>query len=211
MKPAGDRVMLNLTPAKEPPLPGEERDPVCGMKVVPERAAGSHTHEGTTYYFCSKGCLTRFRSDPERYLKAPGTGGMQADHAAPEVLPSAAVEGVQWTCPMHPEIVRDRPGSCPICGMALEPLTISLEEPENPELVDMTRRFRVSVLLAAPILFLMAADLLPGRPLGSFGGSHVRHWIEMALAAPIVLWCGWPLLVRGWDSLRTRNLNMFTL
>jgi Cu+-exporting ATPase len=210
-------VSLKLTAAPAPAAAHEHgpagtvKDPVCGMNVVPERAAGSHIHGGTTYYFCSKGCVERFRADPERYLAAPGTSGMHAGQAVVEATTAAGGERMQWTCPMHPEVVRDRPGSCPICGMALEPMTISLEEPENPELEDMTRRFRLSVLLAAPILFLMAADLLPGRPLGSFGGSHVRHWIEMALAAPIVLWCGWPLLVRGWDSLRTRNLNMFTL
>jgi Cu+-exporting ATPase len=210
-------VSLKLTAAPAPAAvhehgpAGTVKDPVCGMNVVPERAAGSHIHGGTTYYFCSKGCVERFRADPERYLAAPGTSGMHAGQAVVEATTAAGGERMQWTCPMHPEVVRDRPGSCPICGMALEPMTISLEEPENPELEDMTRRFRLSVLLAAPILFLMAADLLPGRPLGSFGGSHVRHWIEMALAAPIVLWCGWPLLVRGWDSLRTRNLNMFTL
>ncbi|HEU5310152.1 MAG TPA: YHS domain-containing protein, partial [Candidatus Eisenbacteria bacterium] len=187
------------------------QDPVCGMNVVPERSAGSHTHEGTTYYFCSKGCLARFEADPKRYLKAPGTAGMQEEHEAMAAAAAERGEPMQWTCPMHPEIVRDRPGTCPICGMALEPMTISLEEPENPELDDMTRRFRVSVLLGAPIMLLMLADLLPGDPLGTFGHSNGRHWIEMALATPIVLWCGWPLLVRGWDSLRTRNLNMFTL
>ena len=186
------------------------KDPVCGMNVVPERAAGSHTHDGTTYYFCSKGCLARFQKDPEHYLKAPGTAGMQAEHDAMEAAAERG-EPMQWTCPMHPEIVRDRPGTCPICGMALEPMTISLEEPPNPELDDMTRRLRVAVLLGAPILLLMLADLIPGGPLGSFGHSNLRHWIEMALATPIVLWCGWPLLARGWDSLRTRNLNMFTL
>ena len=187
------------------------KDPVCGMNVVPERAAGSHTHDGTTYYFCSRGCLARFQKDPEHYLKAPGTAGMQAEHDAMALAAAERGEPMQWTCPMHPEIVRDRPGTCPICGMALEPMTISLEEPPNPELDDMTRRFRVSVLLGAPILFLMLADLIPGDPLGSFGHSNLRHWIEMVLATPIVLWCGWPLLARGWDSLRTRNLNMFTL
>jgi P-type Cu+ transporter len=188
-----------------------ELDPVCGMKVDPTRAAGSHTHEGTTYYFCSSRCLERFRADPERFLKAPGTAGMHEEHAAMAAAAAASGETMQWTCPMHPEIVRDGPGSCPICGMALEPMTITLEEPANPELDDMTRRFRVSVLLGAPILLLMVADLLPGAPLGGFAHSDLRHWIEMVLATPIVLWCGRPLLARGWDSLRTRNLNMFTL
>ncbi|HET9252106.1 MAG TPA: heavy metal translocating P-type ATPase [Candidatus Eisenbacteria bacterium] len=191
--------------------PGVVKDPVCGMNVVPERAAGSHTHEGTTYFFCSKGCVSRFAAEPERYLKSPGAAGMQGEHEAMAAAAAERGEPMQWTCPMHPEIVRDRPGSCPICGMALEPMTISLEEPENPELADMTRRFRVSVLFGAPILLLMLGDLLPGHPLGAFGHSNLRHWIEMALATPIVLWCGWPLLVRGWESLRTRNLNMFTL
>jgi Cu+-exporting ATPase len=211
----GPALKLDLAAARAPahdhaaPAPGTVKDPVCGMNVAPERAAGSHTHDGVTYYFCSKGCLERFRADPERFLKAPGTAGIHAEHE--EMAAAERGEPMRWTCPMHPEIVRDRPGSCPICGMALEPMTISLEEPENPELEDMTRRLRVSVLLGAPLLLLMLADLLPGRPLGAFGHSNLRHWIEMALATPIVLWCGWPLLVRGWESLRSRNLNMFTL
>ena len=196
----------------EAPAPGTVRDPVCGMNVDPARSAGSHAHDGTTYFFCSKGCLERFRADPDRYLKSPGTGGMVEEHAAMAAAAEAEGQRVEWTCPMHPEIVRDRPGTCPICGMALEPLTITLEEPENPELEDMTRRFRVSALLGTPILLLMIADLVPGLPLGALAhATDLRHWIEMILATPIVVWCGWPLLVRGWDSIRTRNLNMFTL
>ncbi|HEX3112959.1 MAG TPA: copper-translocating P-type ATPase [Candidatus Eisenbacteria bacterium] len=114
-------------------------------------------------------------------------------------------------CPMHPEVVRPGPGSCPICGMALEPLTVSLEAEENPELRDMRRRFWISLTLTAPLIAFMIADLLPGRPLERWSHSGVRHWLELALATPVVLWGGWPLLVRGWESLVRRSLNMFTL
>src|SRR6185295_19208396 len=111
-------------------------DPVCGMRVVPSRAAGSHEHQGTTYYFCSKSCLAKFAADPERWLTPPRGGHEPMGAHGPEG------EKVELTCPMHPQIIRDRPGSCPICGMALEPRTISLTVEKNPELIDMERRFR---------------------------------------------------------------------
>jgi len=205
---------LDIKASGEHHGPGEttERDPVCGMTVLPERAAGRHEHAGTTYYFCSTGCLDKFRADPERYLKAGAAPEPMSHRPAGASAPSPpAGSKVQWTCPMHPEIVTDRPGSCPICGMALEPLTVSLEDEENPELRDMRRRFWISLTLTAPLIAFMIADFLPGRPLERWSHSGVRHWLELALATPVVLWGGWPLLVRGWESLVRRSLNMFTL
>jgi Cu+-exporting ATPase len=123
------------------------------MTVMPERAAGRHEHAGTTYYFCSTGCLAKFRADPERYLRAGAVPEPMSQRPAGASAPAPpAGSKVQWTCPMHPEIVTDRPGSCPICGMALEPLTVSLEDEENPELRDMRRRFWISLTLTAPLI-----------------------------------------------------------
>ena len=169
-------------------------DPVCGMSVEVETSRHRHTLDGTTYHFCSAGCLGKFKADPDRYLN-PGE--------AP-----AAVEGAVWTCPMHPEIRRDGPGSCPICGMALEPLEPSLDEGPNPELIDMSRRFWVAAILTVPLVVLamgmelFGLDVMPMR---------TAVWVQLALATPVVLWSGWPFFQRFWESLKTRNLNMFTL
>lgn len=171
-------------------------DPVCGMTVDPATTAHHATHEGTEYHFCSAGCRTKFVAAPAQYLTA-------VPRAAPQ-----AVEGAIWTCPMHPEIRRDGPDSCPICGMALEPEEPSLDDAPNPELVDFTRRWWVSAALAVPLLVLtMGTDLL-GLHLVS---AAISPWLQLALAAPIVLWAGAPFFVRGWNSLKTRHLNMFTL
>lgn len=146
--------------------------------------------------------------DPEVRQPEPGacpTCGMALEPSVP-----AAATRTEWTCPMHPEIVRDGPGTCPICGMALEPRTVTLEE-RNPELEDMTRRFWISAALSLPIVLFMLADLVPERPLGRVLPMGSRHWIEFALATPVVLWGGWPFFVRGWVSIVTRHLNMFTL
>src|SRR6185369_16539629 len=134
---------------------GSALDPVCGMTVDPDHAAGSFQYQGTTYYFCSTHCLHRFQRDPESFLHKTG--------AAPQPIgiTRTAKTSQQYTCPMHPEIVRDGPGSCPICGMALEPLTASLEEEENTELTDMTRRFWVAVALSIPVFALGMSDLIP--------------------------------------------------
>ncbi|HEY7615762.1 MAG TPA: YHS domain-containing protein, partial [Terriglobales bacterium] len=140
------------------------KDPVCHMDVDPAKAAGSHQHDGTTYYFCSTHCLNKFRAAPQRYL---------APEAAPEPMPAAARE---YTCPMHPEVVRTEPGACPKCGMALEPKTLTLEEEANPELEDMSRRFWVSAALTLPI-FVLAMFL-----------DHALPWLQLALATPVVLW-----------------------
>ncbi len=188
------------TPA--PPQAAAERDPVCGMAVraeTPHRA----THRGHTYRFCSAGCLAKFSADPERYL---------APKAEPSpVQPGPAPRKGEWTCPMHPQIVRDGPGSCPICGMALEPRTVSLEDEENPELTDMRRRFWACVALTAPLLLMMVGALVPGRPIERLIPMSIATWIELLLATPVVLWGGWPFFVRFWQSLVNRSPNMFTL
>ncbi len=176
---------------------GELKDPVCGMTVQP---GGPHRHvrEGTTYGFCSAGCLEKFRLDPERYLK-------------PQPVPESTPPARAYTCPMHPEIVRDAPGSCPICGMALEPSS-GLPDERNPELEDMTRRFWVSLLLTAPTFAIAMAEMLPGAPLAAAGLTPTTlTWIQLVLGTPVVLWGGWPFFVRGWASLQNRHLNMFTL
>ncbi|HEX6604348.1 MAG TPA: heavy metal translocating P-type ATPase [Sphingomicrobium sp.] len=181
-------------------------DPVCGMKVDTRTAANKYELGDTTYYFCSARCLEKFRADPEHYLNPPATDPA-AQNPAMGALPEAA-EGTIWTCPMHPEIRRNGPGQCPICGMALEPLEPSLEEETNPELVDMTRRFWVSAVLSLPLVALaMGMELLGWQPFS----MRASAWIQLALATPVVLWGGWPFFERFWASLKTRHLNMFTL
>lgn len=173
------------------------KDPVCGMTVDPARAAGSAEHLGTRYWFCGKGCLAKFQANPDLYLQP-----------APEREETPALAG--YTCPMHPEVQRDKPGSCPICGMALEPRTTT-DDAENPELIDMTRRFRIALVLSAPILLVMILELIPAMPLERALGSRFVNWMELALATPVVLWAGWPIFARGWASVVHRSPNMFTL
>ena len=174
-------------------------DPVCGMTIAQDDAVGQVDYKGQTYYFCSTGCLERFRTTPEAFV----------GERKPEET-TATESGREYTCPMHPEIVRDRPGSCPICGMALEPRTVTLEE-QNPELADMARRFWWSAAMTAPILAFMVSEFLPGQPLQSMLPHGWVNWILMALATPVVLWGGWPFFVRGWASVVSGHLNMFTL
>ena len=177
------------------------RDPVCGMTVDLDHAGGGTVvHEGNEIGFCSMRCRERFLADPGRFLDPS---------AAPQAMPPAG--GTKWTCPMHPQIVADGPGACPICGMALEPITISADGEENPELHDMLRRFRASIVLTAPLLLLGMSDLLPGRPVQHALSPALIFWIELALATPVVLWGGRPFFERGWASVRNRSLNMFTL
>jgi Cu+-exporting ATPase len=173
-------------------------DPVCGMTISPEDAVGHVTHDGRTYYFCNESCLERFRADPESFLQPK-----------PVVAPSDS--RAEYTCPMHPEVRQVGPGACPICGMALEPVRVSLDEQPNEELIDMTRRFRVSLALTAPILAFMISEFLPGMPLHQLMPGAAVNWAALALATPVVLWGGWPFFVRGWASVRTGHLNMFTL
>jgi P-type Cu+ transporter len=173
-------------------------DPVCGMAVDPQETPHHADHAGHAYHFCSAGCRSKFVSDPDGYLD-------KEQQPAP-----AAPEDTIWTCPMHPEIRQDHPGACPICGMALEPATVTADSGPSPELADMSRRFWIGLALALPVLLLeMGGHLFPG--LHHIVPMVLSIRIQMALATPVVLWAGWPFFVRGWASVRTRNLNMFTL
>jgi Cu+-exporting ATPase len=167
------------------------------------------TDAGREYLFCCAGCLSKFKAEPGRYLSFEPAA--TPSPSPPPPAAGAAAAAVEWTCPMHPQIVRDEPGTCPICGMALEPRTVTLEEEENPELVDMTRRLRVSALLSVPLVVIAMSHLLPGDPIGRLLPHGRRNFIELALASPVVLWGGFPFFVRFWQSLVNRSLNMFTL
>jgi P-type Cu+ transporter len=187
------------------------KDPVCGMDVVPETAAGSVDHDGQTYYFCSRHCVEKFRADPARFLNEPSSFGHGAAATHAHQAPLAPATGTTFTCPMHPEIVRSGPGSCPICGMALEPINVSTNEEADPELDDMSRRFWICVVLTTPLLLLSMGAMVPGLSFPGFMTGTRLVWIQFALAAPVVLWGGWPFFERGWASVFSRNLNMFTL
>ena len=185
------------------PAAGQVVDPVCGMLVTPgEALGGSHEHAGTTYHFCMPSCRARFAANPAAFIGKPPAGM--------EVPVAATGDTRIYTCPMHPEVQQVGPGSCPICGMALEPREVSLDEGPNPELIDMSRRLRVSAALSAPLLLLGMSELLPGMPLHRTLGPAMP-WIQLMLATPVVLWGGWPFFLRGWTSLVLRRLNMFTL
>jgi Cu+-exporting ATPase len=172
-------------------------DPVCGMTVDPHKAKYRSNYEGRPYYFCSPVCKVKFEREPKRYL----------EQKASPALP--VPEGAIYTCPMHPEIRQVGPGSCPICGMALEPELPSATEEQNPELADMSRRFWIGLTLAAPVFVMEMGGHLFG--LGHGIDPQTLNFVQLALATPVVLWCGWPFFQRGWQSLQTRNLNMFTL
>lgn len=176
-----------------------EVDPVCGMKVLPQKAAASLKRAGRTWYFCSQGCKAKFEANPGKY------DGSTLRVSVPET-PTAS----QYTCPMHPEVLSSKPGACPKCGMALEPVAAT-GSAANPELVSMTRRFWVSAALTLPLLAVMVSDILPGRPLQQLIEGPLLGWIELALATPVVLWGGWPFFERGWASIVHRSPNMFTL
>jgi Cu+-exporting ATPase len=172
------------------------RDPVCGMSVDPATSEHLFDDHGDTYHFCSTGCRTKFAADPKQYL----------DKSRPK---AALPEGTIYTCPMHPQIRRVGPGTCPICGMALEPEVATLDAPPNAELADMTRRFWVGLALALPAVVLeMGGHLVGGH---GWVDQTLSNWIQLVFATPVVVWAGWPFFVRGWQSLLTRNLNMFTL
>jgi Cu+-exporting ATPase len=179
------------------------------MTVDPERAQHRFEHAGTTYLFCSASCREEFAADPGRFLEGErGRHGTPAAAIRPE---ERAGSGGLYTCPMHPEIVRDRPGSCPICGMALEPRTVTLDDEANPELAQMSRRFWIGAALAAPVVAIAMLEHAPGGWLAGLAPHGVWTVVQLALTTPVVLWCGWPLLERGWRSVATWNLNMFTL
>ena len=214
----------------------KEKDPVCGMDVVPATAKYKADYQGQTFYFCSARCLEKFRAHPEQYLHSstetqesekplsqkyvcpmcpeitktgPGACPKCGMALEPE-LPITSTT-IEYTCPMHPEIVRPRPGNCPICGMALEPRTVTAREEANPELRDMTRRFWVSLALTLPLVLIDMAGMLPGMPLQHALQGNWLPWIELLLASPVVLWGGWPFFQRGWASIVNRSTNMFTL
>ena len=216
--------------------PSAAIDPVCGMTVDPDSAAGSYEYKGRAYYFCSTQCLHKFRDDPERFLNQPAKSMMEpvgiqrprtqyplnnpVATTTPAGLPvwgprsAPGSDKITYTCPMHPEVVSDAPGACPICGMALEPRTVSLAAEENPELAEMSRRFWVSVVLTLPLLAIGMSEFIPNRDiewLERLLPMRVWGWLELALATPVVLWGAWPFFVRGWQSIKNRSLNMFTL
>jgi len=174
-------------------------DPVCGMQVDPATSAHFHEHAGTRYVFCAAGCLQRFRQDPRRFL---GESPPTSDRGSAKGL---------YTCPMHPEVRQEGPGTCPKCGMALEPLLPTAADEENPELKDMLRRFRVAAVLTAPIFLAAMAAHVPGVHLDRIAPARALVWAQLALSTPVVLWAGWPFFARGWRSIVDRSLNMFTL
>ncbi len=197
------------------------RDPVCGMEVDPAGGGPRLEHDGHIYTFCCDGCLNLFKAEPVKFLAPRARTGHAVQAAlgaqtpepaapAPSPRPAQSPPGAKYTCPMHPEVVRDRAGSCPICGMALEPVVPSLQEEESAELKDMTRRFWVGLVLAAPLLLAAMSGMAPGASAGH-PGTPLLLWLQMALATPVVAWCGWPFFERGWTSIVSRRLNMFTL
>jgi len=181
------------------PAPADHmaKDPVCGMTVDPHTAKHRAEHAGRTYYFCAAGCRTKFVADPEKYLSP-------AERAVEDVP-----EGAIYTCPMHPEIRQVGPGACPICGMALEPDLVTAEAQPNPELADMSRRLWIGLALTIPVFILEMGSHLFG--LHHLVAASTSNWVQLVLATPVVLWAGWPFFERGWKSILTRNLNMFTL
>jgi len=182
------------------------KDPVCGMDVDPMTSRYRAEHDDQTFHFCSARCHDRFIADPEHYLK-PAAKPAAAEQAGEE----SPRKGVIYTCPMHPEIRQEGPGNCPICGMALEPITAGVEGEPNPELVDMPRRFWIGTALTVPLVILEMAAHIPGLGLHGIVSPYTSLWVQFLLATPVVLWAGWPLLARGWRSFVTRRLNMFSL
>src|SRR5579864_2265544 len=186
-----------------------ERDPVCGMTVDPSRAKAIVQRDGKPYYFCCEGCAAKFRGQPDRYVDDParalaqapgavmqlagGAGSTRVSTPSMHAAHEARVQKGSYICPMDPEVRQDHPGACPKCGMALEPRVITETEPENHELVDMTRRVGVSVALTVPLVALAMSEPLPGR---------VRGWIELGLASPVVLWAARPFFERMWTSVK---------
>ncbi len=192
-------------------------DPVCGMAIDPEKAAESIEHGGATWYFCSASCAEKFRADPDRYTSAAkDNNSAHAERPAPaSAQPHAAkadqiAAGTRYTCPMHPEVRQIGPGVCPKCGMALEPVDASAEQ-DDGELNDMTRRFWIATALSTPLLLLVMLNMLPSHPVETLIGPAVSQWIELTLATPVILWCAFPFFVRGVQSIRTMNPNMWTL
>lgn len=197
-----DLIQIGVPPKADEEAKGDAQvDPVCGMIVEPARAAGSFRHAGRDYYFCSRHCLEKFKADPTAYLGDK-----------PRPMP-AVQPGTDYTCPMHPEVVQKGPGTCPKCGMALEPVQPGAEEGPDPELLGMQRRFWIGAALALPVFVIAMAGLIPLASLTHWLHEHMGllNWLQLALATPVVLWCGWPFFQRAWLSLFHRSPNMFTL
>src|SRR4051794_34800521 len=196
-----DLIQIGQPPAEHEPKGDAQIDPVCGMTVDPATAAATYRYGSRDYYFCCQHCLQKFKADPAAHL-----GGKPRQQ--PTIVP-----GVDYTCPMHPEVVQKGPGACPKCGMALEPMQPTAEEAPDPELVDMQRRFWVGAALALPVFLIAMAGLIPATGLAHWLHQHMAllNWLQLALATPVVLWCGWPFFERAWLSLMHRSLNMFTL
>jgi Cu+-exporting ATPase len=193
---------MTALPSKETPQP-IAIDPVCHMEVEPGPAALRHDHGGRSYFFCSEGCLERFAADPDRFLRpaAPAGAPRRAEPTSYQI----------YTCPMHPEVRQSGPGTCPICGMALEPLAATGEEGEDPELADMTRRLWIGAPLSAAVLAVAMGEMAGIAPLVSLAHRGRLGLVQLVLATPVVLWCGQPFLRRMWQSFANRRLNMFTL
>ncbi|HEY6281480.1 MAG TPA: heavy metal translocating P-type ATPase [Burkholderiales bacterium] len=179
------------------PSAGKALDPVCGMSVDIATAKHTHSYAGRTWYFCARHCLEKFAANPQRYVET-------------KPVPAIQPEGAIYTCPMHPLIRQNGPGNCPICGMALEPVLASAEEQHNPELADMTRRFWIGLVLTIPVLALTMLEHVPSLHI-ELVSATTSGWVQFFLSIPVVLWAGWPFFVRGWNSLVSRNLNMYTL
>src|SRR5713101_8479976 len=217
--------MSDSSPAPKPSSPGlpilpatpKVKDPVCGMMVDPQKSAAKVEHGGMNYYFCSARCAERFEKNPENFLGSPGTAGMEHrssppivdvnKHSGPTAPAIASSKTARYTCPMHPQIVQIGPGSCPICGMALEPMDVFAEVEADPEYDSMRLRFWISAALSLPLLLLS----MVGEALGVHLAPTVRNGIEFLLATPVVLWGGWPFFQRFWGSLVNRSPNMFAL
>jgi P-type Cu+ transporter len=180
------------------------------MRVDPATAQHTLDHAGQRYYFCSRSCREKFEADPRKYVSHSGRHAAAASRAP---APETPRDGTAlYTCPMHPQIVQQGPGNCPICGMALEPVApTAADEGPNPELVDMTRRFWVGLGLTAPLVILAMGRHIPGVPFDRWFSPHVLNWVEFVLATPVVLWGGSPFFRLAWASVRTWHLNMFTL
>ena len=195
------------------------KDPVCGMDVEPEKAGARAEHRGTLYFFCCDGCRDLFRADPGRYTHGPAPAASAGPTPSPHAASSAHVAAAApraggaagYTCPMHPQIVRDRPGACPICGMALEPLVPTLQEEDDTELRDMTRRLIIGCVLTLPLLAIAMAAMLPAFAALREEGGRWLTFVQLVLATPVVLYCGRPFFERGWASIVNHSLNMFTL
>ena len=206
--PGGEGTGRKLQPESTPAI-----DPVCGMTVDPAHAAASFEHAGTTYYFCSKSCHKKFQSSPDSYTTPqPGNSCCSegGDVTAKSVGPlNGMTASVEYTCPMHPEIVSDHPGSCPKCGMALESRAGESGDAPGHEQIDLTRRFWVGLVLGLPVFLVSMADMLPDNPLHHW--AVALNWLQLLLATPVVIWCGWPFCEKAWLSFRSMSPNMFTL